>query len=116
MLNKKILVTSILSTFLISACSSTHTPEFDKKHSKNEQDVQETYAKYIKQMTKTQDEIGEVITDKPYVNKDNLYLEKDVFATNGQLVEKAIRIVHDLGAKTLTPNEVRDKLKLKKRT
>lgn len=75
MLNKKILVTSILSTFLISACSSTHTPEFDKKHSKNEQDVQETYAKYIKQMTKTQDEIGEVITDKPYVNKDNLYLE-----------------------------------------
>ena len=48
--------------------------------------------------------------------EDNLYLEKGVFATNGQLVEKAIRIVHDLGAKTLTPNEVRDKLKLKKRT
>ena len=30
--------------------------------------------------------------------------------------EKAVRIVHDLGAKTLKPVEVRDKLKLKKRT
>ena len=48
--------------------------------------------------------------------EDNLFLEKGVFASNGQLVEKAVRIVHDLGAKTLTPNEVRDKLKLKKRT
>ena len=48
--------------------------------------------------------------------EDNLYLEKGVFASNGQLVEKAVRIVHDLGAKTLTPDEVRNKLKLKIRT
>ena len=48
--------------------------------------------------------------------EDNLYLEKGVFASNGQLVEKAVRIVNDLGAKTLTPNETREKLKLKKRT
>ena len=46
--------------------------------------------------------------------EDNLYLEKGVFASNGQLVEKAVRIVEDLGAKILTPSETREKLKLKK--
>ncbi len=46
--------------------------------------------------------------------EDNLYLEKGVFASNGQLVEKAVRIVGDLGAKILTPSETREKLKLKK--
>ncbi len=45
--------------------------------------------------------------------EDNLYLEKGVLATNGQLVEKAARIVHDLGARTLTPAETRQKLGLK---
>ena len=45
--------------------------------------------------------------------EDNLYLEKGVLATNGQLVEKAVRIVHDLGARTLTPAEARQKLGLK---
>ena len=45
---------------------------------------------------------------------DNLYLEKGVLASNAQLVEKAIRIVNDLGAKTLSPQEARDKLNLKK--
>ena len=34
-------------------------------------------------------------------------------ATNAQLVEKAIRIVNDLGVSTLTPAETREKLKLK---
>ena len=47
--------------------------------------------------------------------EDNLYLEKGVFATNGQLVEKAVRIVTDLGAKILTPQQTREKLNLKKR-
>ena len=46
--------------------------------------------------------------------EDNLHLEKGVFASNAQLVEKAARIVGDLGAKILTPEEARQKLKLKK--
>ena len=46
--------------------------------------------------------------------EDNLYLEKGVVATNAQLVEKAIRIINDLGATTLSPKETREKLKLKK--
>ena len=46
--------------------------------------------------------------------EDNLYLEKGVLATNAQLVEKAIRIINDLGATTLNPSETREKLKLKK--
>ena len=46
--------------------------------------------------------------------EDNLYLEKGVVATNAQLVEKAIRIITDLGAITLSPKETREKLNLKK--
>ena len=46
--------------------------------------------------------------------EDNLYLEKGVLASNAQLVEKAIRIITDMGATTLTPEETRQKLKLKK--
>jgi uncharacterized protein (DUF849 family) len=45
--------------------------------------------------------------------EDNLYLERGVLATNGDLVEKAVRIVHDLGARTLSPAETRRKLALK---
>jgi len=44
--------------------------------------------------------------------EDNLYLEKGVLATNAQLVEKAARIVRDLGARILNPAETRQKLKL----
>jgi uncharacterized protein (DUF849 family) len=47
--------------------------------------------------------------------EDNLYLEKGVLATNAQLVERAVRIVEDMGARVLTPGEVREKLKLTKR-
>ena len=46
--------------------------------------------------------------------EDNLYLEKGKLASNGQLVEKAIRIINDLGATTLSPKETREKLNLKK--
>jgi uncharacterized protein (DUF849 family) len=42
--------------------------------------------------------------------EDNLYLERGVLATNGQLVEKAIRILRDLGARAVTPEEARTKL------
>jgi len=45
--------------------------------------------------------------------EDNLYLEKGVFATNAQLVEKAKRILHDLGARVLTPDEAREKLQIR---
>ena len=44
--------------------------------------------------------------------EDNLYLGKGVFASNGQLVEKAIRIIELLGARALTPAEARRKLRL----
>jgi len=47
--------------------------------------------------------------------EDNLYLEKGIFASNAQLVEKASRIVNDLGSKILNPDEARKKLGLKKR-
>ena len=46
--------------------------------------------------------------------EDNLYLSKGKLATNAQLVEKAIRIVNDLGVSTMTPAETREKLKLVK--
>ena len=46
--------------------------------------------------------------------EDNLYLEKGVLATNAQLVEKASRIISDLGAKILNPEQARKKLNLKK--
>jgi uncharacterized protein (DUF849 family) len=45
--------------------------------------------------------------------EDNLYLERGVLARNGELVEKAIRIVRDLGARTLGPAEARQKLGLR---
>jgi uncharacterized protein (DUF849 family) len=46
--------------------------------------------------------------------EDNLYLSKGVFASNGQLVERAREILERLGAKVLTPDEARAKLKLGK--
>ena len=46
--------------------------------------------------------------------EDNLYLSKGKLATNAQLVEKAIRIVEDLGVSTCTNNETKEKLKLVK--
>jgi uncharacterized protein (DUF849 family) len=45
--------------------------------------------------------------------EDNLYLDKGVFASNGQLVERAKEIVRLLGGRTLTPGEAREKLGLK---
>jgi uncharacterized protein (DUF849 family) len=47
--------------------------------------------------------------------EDNLYLDRGVFATNGQLVERAVTILRAMGARVLGPAEVRDRLKLKKR-
>ncbi|MER8728196.1 3-keto-5-aminohexanoate cleavage protein [Mesorhizobium sp. M1027] len=47
--------------------------------------------------------------------EDNLYVAKGQFATNGQLVEKAVNIVENMGARIIGPEEVRRKLKLTKR-
>ena len=45
--------------------------------------------------------------------EDNLYLEKGVYASNGQLVEKAKSIINNLGANVMGPDEARKKLGLK---
>jgi uncharacterized protein (DUF849 family) len=47
--------------------------------------------------------------------EDNMYLDKGVFASNGQLVERAVKIVQLLGARILTPAEARRKLGLRQR-
>ena len=47
--------------------------------------------------------------------EDNLWLDKGVLATNAQLVERAVTIVENLGARVIGPDEVRRKLKLTKR-
>lgn len=45
--------------------------------------------------------------------EDNIYLERGVFATNGQLVARARRIIEDLGAEVATPAEARALLGLR---
>ncbi len=45
--------------------------------------------------------------------EDNLYLDRGVLASNGQLVERAAEIVTRLGARVLSPAEAREKLGLK---
>jgi uncharacterized protein (DUF849 family) len=47
--------------------------------------------------------------------EDNLWLDKGVLATNAQLVERAVTVISNLGARVITPAEVRAKLKLEKR-
>lgn len=47
--------------------------------------------------------------------EDNLWLEKGVYASNGTLVERAVKIIELLGAKVASPADARDILKLKKR-
>ncbi|WP_019393788.1 3-keto-5-aminohexanoate cleavage protein [Priestia filamentosa] len=45
--------------------------------------------------------------------EDNLYLEKGVLATNGQLVEKVVSIMNTMGSKPMTPQEARQHLGLR---
>jgi uncharacterized protein (DUF849 family) len=45
--------------------------------------------------------------------EDNLYLERGVLASNGQLVERAVKIVEALGARVLAPPEARARFGLK---
>ncbi len=46
--------------------------------------------------------------------EDNLYLDKGVFASNGQLVERARSIIENVGEAVATPAETREMLSLKK--
>ncbi|MGI9405725.1 MAG: 3-keto-5-aminohexanoate cleavage protein [Hyphomicrobiaceae bacterium] len=45
--------------------------------------------------------------------EDNIYLDRGVLASNGQLVERAVGIVERMGARALTPAEARKKLGLR---
>ncbi|QRM56045.1 3-keto-5-aminohexanoate cleavage protein [Sinorhizobium sp. BG8] len=47
--------------------------------------------------------------------EDNLYIGKGQLATNAQLVEKAVSVIENMGARVIGPAEVREKLKLRKR-
>ena len=47
--------------------------------------------------------------------EDNLYLDRGVFATNAQLVDRAVGIVERMGARVIGPDEVRARLKVEKR-
>src|SRR5699024_8221388 len=44
--------------------------------------------------------------------EDNLYLKKGQLATNAQLVDKAVGIIHSLGSDIMTPEEARKELNL----
>jgi uncharacterized protein (DUF849 family) len=47
--------------------------------------------------------------------EDNLFLDRGVLARNDQLVERAVTIIENLGARVIGPEEVRKKLGLTKR-
>ena len=40
--------------------------------------------------------------------EDNLWLEKGVYASNGTLVERAVKIIELLGTKVASPDEARE--------
>ncbi len=45
--------------------------------------------------------------------EDNIYLDRGVLATNEQLVTRAIEIITRMGARAITPQEARNKLRLR---
>jgi uncharacterized protein (DUF849 family) len=47
--------------------------------------------------------------------EDNVYLSRGVLASNGELVERAVRILDAMGVRILGPDEVRAKLRLRTR-
>lgn len=47
--------------------------------------------------------------------EDNLYLDRGVLATNAHLVERAVTIIENMGAKVIGPDEVRARLGIEKR-
>jgi uncharacterized protein (DUF849 family) len=47
--------------------------------------------------------------------EDNIWLDKGVHASNGTLVDRAVKILNLMGARAVTPDEARKKFNLKKR-
>ncbi|MFM2318690.1 MAG: hypothetical protein RLZZ215_1311 [Pseudomonadota bacterium] len=47
--------------------------------------------------------------------EDNIWLDKGILASNGDLVKRAVTIAEAMGSKIMTPNEVRQKMQLTKR-
>lgn len=47
--------------------------------------------------------------------EDNIWLDKGVLASNGDLVKRAVTIAEAMGSNIMTPNEVRQKMQLTKR-
>jgi uncharacterized protein (DUF849 family) len=47
--------------------------------------------------------------------EDNLYLERGILATNAQLVDKAASLIEKMGVELMSPQQVRDELRLEKR-
>ena len=47
--------------------------------------------------------------------EDNIWLDKGVLASNGALVERAVKVAEGMGTKIMSADDVRKKLKLKKR-
>ncbi|MDX1785331.1 MAG: 3-keto-5-aminohexanoate cleavage protein [Roseovarius sp.] len=45
--------------------------------------------------------------------EDNIYLERGVLATNGQLVTRAVEIIERMGGRVLSPQEARNRLNLR---
>lgn len=45
--------------------------------------------------------------------EDNLFLDRGVLASNGQLVTRVVEIIERMGARAVTPAEARNKLKLR---
>ena len=47
--------------------------------------------------------------------EDNIYLDRGVLATNGQLVQRAVEIINRLGGRALSADEAKAKIGLKKK-
>lgn len=45
--------------------------------------------------------------------EDNIYLDRGVLATNGQLVTRVVEIIERMGGRALSPQEARNKLRLR---
>ena len=45
--------------------------------------------------------------------EDNIFLDRGVLATNGQLVTRAVEIIERMGARAVTPQEARNRLNLR---
>jgi len=46
--------------------------------------------------------------------EDNIYLSRGVMATNGELVERAVRLLETMNVRVLGPDEVRERLALRR--